>query len=75
MRFWDSSALVPLLVSEASTPAVARELEDDADVIAWWVTEIECASALARLEREGALDAGARSESLLRLDKLVGRLA
>ncbi len=70
MRFWDSSALVPLLVAEASSGAVLREYEIDPEVVAWWVTEAECVSALARLEREGSLTAQALSEGLRRLDGL-----
>ena len=40
-------------------------------MIVWWATEVECVSALARLEREGGL---AREEMLValeRLDRLV----
>ena len=71
MRFWDSSALVPLLVREATSPAVLAELERDAEIIAWWATEPECVSALARLEREASLTAPAMSEALRRLGALA----
>lgn len=71
MRFWDSSAVVPLLVAEASSAAVLREYEIDPEVVAWWATEAECVSALARLEREGSLTAQAMSDGLRRLDGLV----
>ncbi len=71
MRFWDSSAVVPLLVAEASSGAVLQEYEIDPEVVAWWATEAECVSALARLEREGSLTAQAMSEGLRRLDGLV----
>ena len=71
MRFWDSSAVVPLLVAEASSEAVMQEYEIDPEVVAWWATEAECVSALARLEREGSLTAQAMSEGLRRLDALV----
>ena len=56
MRFWDSSALVPLLVREPATDAMKGELERDAELTVWWATRLECVSALARLEREGRLD-------------------
>lgn len=36
----------------------------------WWATEIECASALSRLEREGALTESAITTALERLDGL-----
>lgn len=71
MRFWDSSAIVPLLVGEPATRAVrARYLEDHA-VVVWWTTPVECASAIARLEREGALGAKAATEAFRRLDALI----
>lgn len=70
MKFWDTSALVPLLVSEPSSAAVRLTFARDPEVIAWWATELECVSALTRLEREGALTATAIVEALHRLDEL-----
>lgn len=59
MRFWDASAVVPLCVEEASTKSVQGLLATDANVVVWWGTPVECASALARLRRMGLLtDAG-----------------
>lgn len=58
MRFWDSSALVPLLVRQARTQDMHAVLAEDAEIVAWWGTPIECLSALARLGREGHLMAG-----------------
>lgn len=55
MRFWDSSAILPLLVPEPETRLLSGLLEADASVMVWWGTRLECASALARLEREGRL--------------------
>ncbi|MBI4638271.1 MAG: type II toxin-antitoxin system VapC family toxin [Candidatus Rokubacteria bacterium] len=55
MRFWDSSAVVPLLVAEPATRATQRLYRADPAVIAWWGTELECASALARRQRERRL--------------------
>jgi predicted nucleic acid-binding protein len=71
VRFWDSSALVPLLVREPASAAVTREYERDPDIVAWWATDIECASALARLERDAALDNAGVSDALRRLDLLA----
>ena len=56
MKFWDSSAILPLLVAEASTPSALAYYENNPEIIAWWGTPVECASALARLEREAKLD-------------------
>ena len=71
MRFWDSSAVVPLLVAEPSSGEVLREYEADPEVVAWWATEAECVSALARLEREGGLTAQSMSVGLRRLDAVA----
>ncbi len=71
MRFWDSSAIVPLLAWETGSKAVLAALEDDPELIVWWATEIECVSALARLEREGALDRGSMNQALGRLAELA----
>jgi predicted nucleic acid-binding protein len=72
LRFWDSSAIVPLLVHEATSTAVMSEYEQDPEMLVWWATEAECVSALARLERESLLDAPAMSQALRRLDALAG---
>ena len=53
MRFWDTSAIVPLLVSQPASPAAQAEWERDPELVVWWATRVECVSALARLEREG----------------------
>ena len=68
MMFWDSSAVVPLLVGEAATAAREAQVRADPVMLVWWCTPVECASALQRLVREGALTAaGARtSEARLR---------
>lgn len=63
MRFWDSSALVPLLLDQPlSMPAQEVRAADDAMVV-WWGTEVECWSALARVRREGGLDLGGEEEA------------
>ncbi len=71
MSFWDSSALVPLLVQEASSAVLTRLAAEDKDMIAWWGSAVECASALARLERSGALGASGTSQAFGRLDALA----
>lgn len=70
MRFWDSSAIVPLLVAESTSPAIAQEFLRDPEVVVWWGTEVECSSALTRLERDGSLGASAMGEAIARLDEL-----
>ena len=57
MRFWDASAIVPLLVAEPTTRRLQALAARDPDMLVWWGSEVECVSALARLERAAALDA------------------
>ena len=70
MKYWDSSALVPLCVEETATERMIALYRADPVVITWWGSEIECASALARLEREGAMATEKVSLALERLKDL-----
>ena len=71
MRFWDASAIVPLLVAEASTPRLQALAASDPDMLVWWGSSLECVSALARLEREAALDPQGVMLSIERLRQLA----
>jgi len=70
MTFWDSSAIVPLLVSEERTPALQSFLNEDQTLLTWWATPVECASAIARRERDDSLTAEEASQALARLKAL-----
>jgi len=56
VKFWDASAIVPLLIAEAATRRLQALAAGDPDLLVWWGSQVECLSALARLERDGALD-------------------
>ena len=71
MRFWDASAIVPLLVAESSTRRLQTLAAEDSAILVWWGCEVECVSALARLEREGAFNEAAMTAALARLRQLV----
>ena len=71
MRFWDASAIVPLLVAESSTRRLQTLAAGDSVILVWWGSEVECVSALARLEREGAFNEAAMTAALARLRQLV----
>lgn len=71
MRFWDSSAVLPLLVHEATSAAMLAALREDDSMVAWWGTRLECISALCRLERDGALSAEGLSSALADLRRLA----
>jgi predicted nucleic acid-binding protein len=71
MRFWDASAIVPLLVAERSTRRLQALAASDPAMLVWWASEIECVSALSRLERDGALTSRAIAVALGRLGQLA----
>jgi uncharacterized protein len=71
VKFWDASAIVPLLVAEPWTRRLQALAANDSDMLVWWGSEVECVSALARLERDGALDARAMTLALSRLRDLA----
>jgi predicted nucleic acid-binding protein len=57
MKFWDTSAIIPLLADEPERERLLAFLEEDPQVVAWWGTTVEIASALARRERENLITA------------------
>jgi predicted nucleic acid-binding protein len=57
VRFWDSSAVVPLIISLRHSEAMRQLLDADRGMIVWWATAVECVAAIARQEREGFLTA------------------
>ena len=73
MRYWDASAIVPLVVRQAASEAALLELATDPAIVTWWGTRIECTSAMARLEREGLLLGPAADTVRLRLRLVAER--
>jgi predicted nucleic acid-binding protein len=71
MKFWDASAIVPLLVAEPATPAMQALAAEDEAMLVWWSSQVECASAIARLDRDGALDDSAVAQAFDRLKHLA----
>jgi predicted nucleic acid-binding protein len=74
LRFWDSSAIVPLLVGEATTEAMQAIALEDPAMLVWWTTEVECASAIARLERQDDLSSDATLAAHKRVDAFGGSM-
>lgn len=72
MRFWDSSALVPLLIAEEAAGRLAALLEIDDNMAVWWGTLIECDAALARRQRDGSLQDADASAARSRLSRYAG---
>jgi predicted nucleic acid-binding protein len=71
VKFWDSSALVPLLVEEEVTVSLRALYLGEPGTIVWWGTSVECASAISRLEREGQLTLRSTTDAFERLDALA----
>ena len=71
MRFWDSSAVVPLLVEQDTSPRVAGWVAEDSTMALWTLTPVEIVSALRRLVREKALEEEAARLAELRMEELV----
>jgi hypothetical protein len=69
--FWDSSALVPLLIAESGSSEMAALLRSDKAPAIWWGSPVECQSALQRRRREGLLAPGAFVEALTRLQRFT----
>lgn len=72
MRFWDSSAIVPLLLEEPARARMLAALESDGVMLVWWVTPVELVSALSRRERDGGIsleDASAAIERMRALER------
>lgn len=72
MRYWDASALVPLVIAEPASDRVREWLAEDRHIITWVWTRTEIASAVERRSREGSLSRMQRREVLGRFDALAG---
>ena len=54
MRFWDSSAIVPLVVAEAASVRLVGHAAEPGPIYVWWTTQVEVIAALTRRERADA---------------------
>jgi predicted nucleic acid-binding protein len=70
VRFWDSSAVVPLLVTEPASGQRQKQLQADPTMLVWWGTPVECSSALQRLARAGGMNAADTRAAEARLRQL-----
>ena len=73
MRYWDASALVPLVVAELESDRVRGWLAEDGHIVTWAWTRTEIVSAIERRTREGLLSRPQRREVLGRFDDLAGQ--
>jgi uncharacterized protein len=70
VRFWDSSALIPLVVEQATSPEADRWLAQDDQMVLWTLTPVEITSAIRRLVREGAVPESVADDAEVRADDL-----
>jgi len=70
VRFWDSSALLPLLVKSAASPRLESLWKRDPEVVLWWGAPVDCEEALAEAGRRGGLKESDRHAAQALLDRL-----
>jgi predicted nucleic acid-binding protein len=71
MRFWDSSAVLPMLVIEPTTSIIRQLLQTDSAMAVWWGTLVECSSGISRLRREDRISIAEESAALELLDTVA----
>ena len=70
MRFWDSSAIVPLVCAESASRTCRSWLRRDPLILVWALAATEVISALSRKRRESALNRELFAAAKRRLGKL-----
>jgi predicted nucleic acid-binding protein len=70
MMFWDSSAIIVLLVKEKSSVRMHSIINNDPMMAVWWATPVECCSAFARLRRDRVLKITDEAAAISLLKKL-----
>ena len=68
MRYWDSSALIPLVIAEPASEHARTWLSGGGRIVTWAWSRTEITSAIERRAREGALSRAQRREALQRFD-------
>ena len=71
MRFWDSSAIAPLLAEETASRPREAQLREDAEIPVWYGTWAELESAICRRERESSIDPEQAAMARTRLSVLT----
>ena len=71
MRFWDSSAVIPLLITQPHSATADTWVATDPDQAIWVVTPAEVTSALWRLTRDGTIGEDEAIDADRRVDELA----
>jgi predicted nucleic acid-binding protein len=75
VRFWDSSAIVPLILEEPPSRRCRELLRRDPVQVVWCLSRTEVLSALWRQHRIGALEDADLERAVTRLETLAARWA
>lgn len=73
MRYWDASALVPLIVSQPESGLARGWLAEDDRIVTWVWTGAEIVGAIERLTREGTMTRRQRRTALDAFNSLSNR--
>lgn len=72
VRFWDTSAIVPLCVKEPTSLELRKMAAADPVLVVWWATRTECISAFSRRRRERRIEPVVEDQARTVLDRLAG---
>lgn len=73
MKFWDSSAMVPLIVSEKETDYCLKTLSGDQEMLIWCLSKVEVISALCRLVRDEKFSESDFNKAKKQFNELIQR--
>jgi len=71
MRWWDTSALLSLLLEQEATEQLKALLVSDDSLVVWWGTQVEAVSAISRLQRDGHINPATSTRLLKQLNSLL----
>ena len=74
MKFWDSSAIIPLVVKEENTDYCLMALADDPKMLIWCLSRVEVMSALCRRVRDDLMDVYEFQKAKERLRVIWGKV-
>jgi hypothetical protein len=73
VRFWDASAILPLVVEQDTSRSCRTLRRADPAVVVWALSRVEACSAIHRLAREGLLSREQVAQALKRTRALFDR--
>ncbi|MFO0982420.1 MAG: PIN domain-containing protein [Planctomycetota bacterium] len=71
MRFWDSSAVLPLIVHEQASASMREYYDEDRTLVVWCLTAVEIWSGVTRKRRQKTLGSPDVREARRRLQLLA----